>query len=129
MQEAVTFTFMESAAAEPFAADAGSLVAIANPLSEKFAVLRPSMWPGLLDALIYNRRRDIADVRLFEAGSVFHATGEQQRVGWVLAGARFSHWSQPPVKSLPVRIGIVPTLPGLGEGRSWGMVEGGRNAT
>lgn len=92
LQEAVTFTFMESAAAEPFAAD---LVTIANPLSEKFAVLRPSMWPGLLDALIYNRRRDIADVRLFEAGSVFDATGEQQRVGWVLAGARLSHWSQP----------------------------------
>jgi len=92
----VTFTFMESAAAEPFAADAASLVTIANPLSEKFAVLRPSMWPGLLDALIYNRRRDIADVRLFEAGSVFDATGEQQRVGWVLAGTRLSHWSQPP---------------------------------
>ena len=98
LQEAMTFTFMESAAAEPFAADAASLVTIANPLSEKFAVLRPSMWPGLLDALIYNRRRDIADVRLFEAGSVFHATGEQQRVGWILAGARLSHWSQPPAE-------------------------------
>ena len=98
LQEACTFTFMESAAAEPFAGDAASLVSIANPLSEKFAVLRPSMWPGLLDALIYNRRRDIADVRLFEAGSVFQAAGEQQRVGWVLAGARVSHWSHPPAE-------------------------------
>jgi phenylalanyl-tRNA synthetase beta chain len=95
LQEACTFTFIESAAAEPFASNPASLVSIANPLSEKFVALRPSMWPGLLDALIYNRRRDIGDVRLFEAGSVFEASGEQQRVGWVMAGARQSHWSQP----------------------------------
>lgn len=95
LQEAATFTFLEAAAAAPFAADARSLVKIANPLSEKFAVLRPSILPGLIDALIYNRRRDIADVRLFEAGSVFSASGEQQRVAWVLCGARTAHWSQP----------------------------------
>ena len=34
-------------------------------------MLRPSLLPGLLDALIYNRRRETANVRLFEAGSVF----------------------------------------------------------
>jgi len=98
LQEAVTFTFMESAAAAPFVTDPATLVPIANPLSEKFAVLRPSMLPGLLDALIYNRRRDMADVRLFEAGAVFQATGEQHRVGWVMAGSRHSHWSQPQVE-------------------------------
>ncbi|MEO6222851.1 MAG: hypothetical protein ABIP90_06345, partial [Vicinamibacterales bacterium] len=32
------------------------------------------------------------------AGSVFHATGERQRIGWILAGARVSHWSQPPAE-------------------------------
>ena len=95
LQEAVTFTFIEQVAAEPFVAGPASLVTIANPLSEKFAVLRPSMLPGLLDALSYNRRRDIADVRLFEAGSVFSTQGERQRVGWVLAGSRQVHWSQP----------------------------------
>ena len=95
LQEAATFTFLEAAAATPFVADARSLVKIANPLSEKFAVLRPSILPGLIDALIYNRRRDMTDVRLFEAGSVFSASGEQQRVAWVLCGARTAHWSQP----------------------------------
>ncbi len=94
LQEAVTFTFIEQAAAEPFVAAPASLVTIANPLSEKFAVLRPSILPGLLDALTYNRRRDIADVRLFEAGAVFSMLGERQRVGWVLSGARHVHWSQ-----------------------------------
>lgn len=95
LQEAVTFTFIEQAAAAPFIEDPAQLVSIANPLSEKFAALRPSMLPGLLDALIYNRRRDMDDVRLFEAGAVFSTAGERQRVGWVLCGARLAHWSQP----------------------------------
>jgi phenylalanyl-tRNA synthetase beta chain len=92
LQEAVTFTFIERAAAEPFAAP-GGLVAIANPLSEKFAVMRPSLLPGLLDALVYNRNRHATDVQLFEVGAAFTPHGEVERAGWVLAGSRFEHWS------------------------------------
>jgi phenylalanyl-tRNA synthetase beta chain len=92
LQEAVTFTFIERAAAEPFASP-GGLVAIANPLSEKFAVMRPSLLPGLLDALVYNRNRHAKDVQLFEVGAAFTPHGEVERAGWVLGGARFEHWS------------------------------------
>jgi len=92
LQEAVTFTFMERAAAEPFASSAEEIVSIANPLSEKFAVLRPSLLPGLLDALVYNRRREAKAVRLFEIGSIFSASGEATRLGWVITGPRFEHW-------------------------------------
>jgi phenylalanyl-tRNA synthetase beta chain len=93
LQEAVTFTFLERAAAEPFLASAAALVPITNPLSEKFATLRPSLLPGLLDALVYNRRREADAVRLFELGSTFSAQGEDTRVGWVLTGPRYEHWS------------------------------------
>jgi phenylalanyl-tRNA synthetase beta chain len=96
VQEAVTFTFMERAMAEPFVDSSGPdgpLVAIANPLSEKFAVLRPSLLPGLIDSLVYNRRRESDVVRLFELGSVFHPGGETTRIGWVLTGQRSEHWS------------------------------------
>jgi phenylalanyl-tRNA synthetase beta chain len=72
------------------------LVSIANPLSEKFAVLRPSLLPGLLDALVYNRRRESEDVRLFETGAVFHPEAESTRAGWLLAGTRASHWGDQP---------------------------------
>jgi phenylalanyl-tRNA synthetase beta chain len=93
LQEAVTFTFMERAAAEPFALVAEGIVALANPLSEKFAVLRPSLLPGLLDALVYNRRRETEAVHLFEIGTTFSSAGETTRVGWVLTGPRLAHWS------------------------------------
>jgi phenylalanyl-tRNA synthetase beta chain len=92
LQEACTFTFIEREAARPFAADA-DVVAIANPLSEKLAVLRPSILPGLLDAVIYSRRRETAQVRLFEIGAVVHPTGESSRTGWMLTGPRSGHWS------------------------------------
>ena len=95
--EAVTFTFVERKAAEPFA-EPGSIAAIANPLSEKFTVLRPSLLPGLLDALAHNRRHGQPDVRVFETGSCFNTKdGEHRRVGFAWIGrASEEHWSVPP---------------------------------
>jgi len=95
--EAVTFGFIGEAAAAPFAAD-GDLAPIANPLSETFAVLRPSALPGLLDAVAHNRRREQQDVRLFEVGNVFSKSrGEQQRLAlaWT-GGSDMPHWSGAP---------------------------------
>ncbi len=93
LQEAMTFTFIERAWAAPFAAD-DQLVSLKNPLSEKFAALRPSLVPGLLESLIYNRHRQVVDIRLFELGATFsRAAGERRAVGWVLSGSRGTHWS------------------------------------
>jgi phenylalanyl-tRNA synthetase beta chain len=96
LQEAVTFTFMAADAAEPFVQPGASAVAIANPLSEKFAVLRPSLLPGLLDSLAHSRRRESETVRLFEIGATFEASGERPRVGWIMTGKRGDHWSERP---------------------------------
>lgn len=92
--EAVTFGFVAERAAAPFAAD-GDLVPIANPLSELFAVLRPSLLPGLVDAVAHNRRREQRDVRLFEIGARFtRSGGEQQALAWAWTGAAApDHWS------------------------------------
>ena len=93
--EAITYGFIEEAAARPFVAPPDELVRIANPLSEKFAVLRPSLVPGLLDALIRNRRREHRDIRLFEVGRRFTAAeGETSGVAVALTGAAAPrHWS------------------------------------
>jgi phenylalanyl-tRNA synthetase beta chain len=93
--EAVTFAFIERDAAEPFVDAADDLVPIANPLSEKFAVLRPSLLPGLLDAVAYNRRRERRDIRLFEISASFSARGgETRRAAFALTGTAVAdHWS------------------------------------
>jgi phenylalanyl-tRNA synthetase beta chain len=92
--EAVTFGFIGEAAAAPFAAP-GDLVPITNPLSENFAVLRPSALPGIIDAVAHNRRREQRDVRLFEIGASFsRAAGERRAVACAWTGAAAGdHWS------------------------------------
>jgi phenylalanyl-tRNA synthetase beta chain len=49
------------------------LVPLANPLSADLAVMRPSLLPGLIEALSHNRARQQERVRLFEMGRVFAA--------------------------------------------------------
>ena len=92
--EAMTFGFIAEGAAASFA-PADDIVGIANPLSETFAVLRPSILPGLLDGIGHNRRREQSDVRLFEIGNRFtRAAGERRALAFAWTGAGDPpHWS------------------------------------
>lgn len=94
LSESMTFAFIERDAAEPFCGPGHSPSEIANPLSEKFAVLRPSLLPGLIDSCAHNRRRGLRDIRLFETGSRFTASGEGRATAFVWSGAgEAAHWS------------------------------------
>ncbi len=94
LSEAVTFGFIEAKAAQAFACgpEHGGVVAIANPLSGKFESLRPSLLPGLVDAVAHNRRHGRRSVGLFEIGTRFSPSGETRGVGLAWTGARSEHW-------------------------------------
>jgi phenylalanyl-tRNA synthetase beta chain len=92
--ESVTFSFIARDAARRFAADA-DIVAIANPLAETMAVMRPTLLAGLLDSVAHNRRREQKDVRLFELATIF-GTGRGEHRALALASlgqASATHWS------------------------------------
>jgi len=94
--EAVTFGFIEAKAADPFLSPltAPRAIALANPLSLKFDTLRPSLLPGLLDAVAHNHRHGRRDVRLFEIGTRFTPAGETRGVAVAWTGsANGEHWS------------------------------------
>jgi phenylalanyl-tRNA synthetase beta chain len=95
LSEAVTFGFIEAGAAQMFALTGqASPVALANPLSAKFDTLRPSLVPGLVDAVAHNRRHGRDDVRLFEIGTRFGVAGETRAVAMAWTGAAAPvHWS------------------------------------
>jgi phenylalanyl-tRNA synthetase beta chain len=95
--EAVTFGFTSQDAADAFAGGE-TVVPIKNPLSEAFAVLRPSLLPGLVESAGHNVRRGQRDVQLFEIGNRFtRQRGETQGVGFIWTGAgRPAHWSERP---------------------------------
>jgi phenylalanyl-tRNA synthetase beta chain len=92
--ETVTFGFVAESAAAPFAS-ADDLVPIKNPLSDTFAVLRPSVLPGIVGAVAHNRRREQRDVRLFEVGARFsRARGERRALACAWTGSLGGdHWS------------------------------------
>lgn len=91
--EAITFAFVAAKAAEPFH-DGRQPVTIANPLSELFTTMRPSLLPGVIDAVSHNRRHGRPDVRIFEIGTRFSPAGETRAVGLAWTGlATADHWS------------------------------------
>ena len=92
--EAVTFGFIAEREATAFAPE-GDVVGITNPLSENFAVLRPSALPGLVGAVAHNRRREQKDVRLFEiAASFSRSAGERRAIACAWTGSiGAEHWS------------------------------------
>jgi phenylalanyl-tRNA synthetase beta chain len=71
--EAVSLTFISHEDAETFSS--ARVIELANPQSEEASVMRSSLVPGILNMLAYNLNRGADNVRLFEAGSVFEATG------------------------------------------------------
>jgi phenylalanyl-tRNA synthetase beta chain len=88
-QEAITFSFVDprmQALVEP----REEAIALANPISSDLAVMRTSLWPGLLGAMLHNTNRQQPRVRLFESGLVFrrHAGGVEQTpvIGGVATG-------------------------------------------
>jgi phenylalanyl-tRNA synthetase beta chain len=75
------------------------LVPLANPLSADLAVMRPSLLPGLIEALRHNRARQQERVRLFELARVFAAGDppvETPSLAIVACGnARAEQWGEP----------------------------------
>jgi phenylalanyl-tRNA synthetase beta chain len=71
--ESISLTFISKEDARRFSTAAE--LDLANPLSEEASVMRTSLVPSMLNMLAYNLNRGSDNVRLFEAGNVFEASG------------------------------------------------------
>jgi phenylalanyl-tRNA synthetase beta chain len=90
LNEAVTWSFIAEAEAEPFGGGAWTLE---NPISEEMRAMRPSLLAGLLAAARRNLARGAESVRLFEVGRRYLADAERPTLGLVLAGRSGPrHW-------------------------------------
>ncbi len=68
--EAITYSFL-SAEWLNFILPSEQALTLANPISEELAVMRPSLWPGLLKAVQNNQRRSQLRLKMFETGLCF----------------------------------------------------------
>ena len=93
--EAVTLAFVDGELLERWGMG-GQGVALANPLSAELAVMRPSLLPGLLQALSHNRARQQDRIRLFELARTYASDVETPRLGLVACGpATTEQWGLP----------------------------------
>lgn len=84
-QEAINYAFTDQAYQAALIPEPA--VALSNAISAELAVMRVSLWPGLLQALGSNQRRQQPRVRLFEVGRRYAAAGETEVIAGVVTGA------------------------------------------
>lgn len=95
-QEAVTLSFVEPRVQAALTPDVIG-IPLDNPIAETLAVMRTTLWSGLLGAWLHNHQRQQKRVRLFESGVCFTERDgrivETARIGGLAAGgARPEQW-------------------------------------
>ena len=98
-QEAITYSFGDPTVQQHLAVEGEQAIALANPISADLSVMRTSLWPGLIQALVYNLNRQHDRVRLFEVGRSFKGTQdnvEQHRqIAGIVCGSRYAEqWAE-----------------------------------
>jgi phenylalanyl-tRNA synthetase beta chain len=130
--EAITFSFIDDAlrsdfGAAPFRADAA--------VRKADAALRPSLIPGLLQAVRFNETSGNLDARLFEIGSVFPACAdkldERRCAAWVGGDLRHVRGMAETILArldAERQLKVVPdSRPGLAKGACGRLVWGGQS--
>ncbi|MEI6334259.1 MAG: phenylalanine--tRNA ligase subunit beta [Methylococcaceae bacterium] len=95
-QEAITYSFVDEDIQKAVAPET-DVIRLKNPISSELAVMRTTLWCGLLKAALYNTNRQQNRVRLFESGLCFNKIdGETQQqkmlAGLVLGDAYSEQW-------------------------------------
>jgi phenylalanyl-tRNA synthetase beta chain len=72
--EIITHSLINQRLAEDFTTN--NTIKLSNPISEDLATLRPSILPGALQVLKWNKNRKITDLQLFEIGNIFYLENE-----------------------------------------------------
>jgi len=97
-QEAITYSFVDEEIQTTVAPD-DEFIRIKNPISSELSVMRTTLWCGLLNAALYNTKRQQSRVRLFESGLRFikqnNETVQQKMLsGLVLGNVLAEQWAE-----------------------------------
>ncbi|MGB4498976.1 MAG: phenylalanine--tRNA ligase subunit beta [Methylococcaceae bacterium] len=97
-QEAITYSFVDEAMQTAIAPSA-EFVKLQNPISADLAVMRTTLWGGLLTAALHNTNRQQTRVRLFESGLRFvqqdgETLQEKMLAGLALGNVAAEQWGE-----------------------------------
>ena len=88
-QEVITYSFVDPKLNKLLKYNDKTML-LANPIAPELAEMRTSLWPGLLNALQYNLKRQRERVRLFETGLVFNGN-EELKQDYHIAGLMYGN--------------------------------------
>ncbi len=105
-QEVVTFAFVDPALQTRLFPREPELP-LANPIASDLAVMRVSLWPGLIRAALENQSRQQDRIRLFEHGAKFAVVDREVReidsLAGIATGSRLpEQWGLPRETRVPV---------------------------
>ena len=89
-QEVITYSFISNEMHDLVDPDAKKIL-LQNPISDDMAVMRSSLWSGLIDTAKSNMRRGHHNSRFFELGLCFSGTdvdGQVQKIAGIISGNR-----------------------------------------
>ncbi|RLK50948.1 phenylalanyl-tRNA synthetase beta subunit [Alkalispirillum mobile] len=97
--EAITYSFVAPETQRTLDPEHEALP-LANPISADLAVMRTSLWPGLVQAARHNQNRQVQRIRLFESGLRFigamgHLRQEPRLAGLALGPGNPEQWGEP----------------------------------
>jgi len=88
--QVISYAFISQAEQRLFSSDADGDIVLANPISEAMAVMRHSVWPGLLGIARHNLNRQQQGLALVEQGRSYARSGkgivEANMMAWLMAG-------------------------------------------
>jgi phenylalanyl-tRNA synthetase beta chain len=133
-QEAITYSFIDPKLFELFAPGVQPLQ-LANPISADMSVMRVSLWPGLVKALLHNLNRQQSRVRLFESGLRFvgqlDTLRQEPMLAGVVCGSRLPEsWAnaREPLDFFDVKADVEALLASAGAGDSFSFRSGEHSA-
>lgn len=101
-QEAITYSFVEPKAMSLLFPHQDPII-LPFPISADMSAMRVSLWPGLINAVVYNQNRQQGRVRLFESGLRFIKDEQAENgirqepllAGIISGNLADEHWSIP----------------------------------
>jgi phenylalanyl-tRNA synthetase beta chain len=97
--EVVTYSFIDKKLQE-IVDKTSAYKELLNPITAEMSVMRTSLWPGLINTLIYNQNRQQSRIRIFETGLRFlvkeNALEQQRMLSGLISGPEVSEqWGIP----------------------------------